>query len=414
MGAKKNRWISLFAGVCIEAMLGMGYAWSVFQDPFIEKFGWSITGISYAYTTMCVLTMLLTMILGKLIRQKLRVKQEVLLGGIIYSIAIFGMSTMSGELWELYLWWGIVYPVGTFMSYPVLISYAVELFPDKAGLAGGIMTAGYGVGSVIWAPLVSKIYLDSGDILIAFRILGISFLLGIILFTRFLCEAPRQVEVSPQRHRQSTSAKKYVNSLYETGIAGMVKCLEFYMCVVALLAVLACGGMVVSQGAPIVKQNLQFTATKAAGIVSLLSIANMAGRLLWGTVSDHIGKAKTVGLLNAITVASMFCLLAFENPLIYVGALFCSMLAYGGASSMVAPVTAELFGVKHMAENYTVTFSAFGISGLLGPALISSIRQNSGRYEGAFLCGLIFALAGVIACSIILKKFIEVNRRKSV
>ena len=57
MDFRKRRWICLVSAVLIEALLGVPYAWSVFQQPFIDKYGWTISQISTAYTSMYIFTM---------------------------------------------------------------------------------------------------------------------------------------------------------------------------------------------------------------------------------------------------------------------------------------------------------------------------------------------------------------------
>ena len=47
MDFRKKRWICLFAGLGIEALSGLLYAWSVFQAPLMEKYGWSVTQVSF-------------------------------------------------------------------------------------------------------------------------------------------------------------------------------------------------------------------------------------------------------------------------------------------------------------------------------------------------------------------------------
>ena len=394
MPFQKRRWIALAAAVLIEMQLGIAYAWSVFLEPLTAKYGWTVSGITTAYTMMYIFVMLFTMFFGQRLRKALALKKEVLIGGIIYAAALLGMSMMRSSVIELCFWWGIVYSVGTSMSYPVLISYAIELFPDKPGLAGGIVTAGYSLGSVIWAPLTAHIVETTGDISTAFRILGIAFLIGIPVMTVFLMNVSEIPAMKPIA--QGTKQAALPSSIYDMGKSEMIRTGAFYAGMAALILGLACGGMTVSQASPIMTLRFGVSATQAAFVVSLLSVMNMAGRILWGSVSDRIGKLKTLAVLHVIAGVSMAGLLLIHQQTLFTVMLMGTLLAYGGVTCLVAPVTGELFGQAHVAENYTVTFCAFGLSSFFGPSLVSAIRQSTGDYTLAFAVAVVFSVIGAV------------------
>lgn len=405
MPFSRRRWICLLAATVIEVLLGIAYAWSVFQGPFTEKYGWSISGITGAYTLMCLVTMLFTVFGGEKLRRRLTIRREVFIGGVIYSAAIIGMSLMTGHLPELYFWWGLVLPVGTAMSYPVLLSYALQLFPDRTGLAGGLVSAGYALGSVIWAPLTTVITAAAGDISAAFRVLGILFLAGISLMALLLREVPpdfrRQLREGKKGERQKAPARR---SFYNMGRREMLRTEVFYLAMASLLLALSCGNMVISQGSPIMTHHFAVSATEAALVVSLLSVANMGGRMLWGAASDRIGKVRTLGILHIIAAVFTAGLTVLQSQTLFVAALMGTIFAYGGATSMLAPVTEELFGPEYITENYSVTFCGYTLSGMIGPTLVSAIRQGTGSYTPAFLSAALFSGAGTVLCAVLLWK----------
>ena len=60
---EQKRWISLFSGIFIEVLAGIAYAWSVFTLPLNEKFNWSMSQLSIAYTLMSVTMMISAIII---------------------------------------------------------------------------------------------------------------------------------------------------------------------------------------------------------------------------------------------------------------------------------------------------------------------------------------------------------------
>ena len=145
MDFEKRRWISLLAGVIIEVLAGSGYAWSVFTVPLSEKFGWTMSQLSMVYTISTVSMMLSTMFLVPIVRRKTNIKNCILLGGLLYGVG----GVLGGWISNIYLFYlvySVLRGVGNALVYPVLISYSLELFPEKTGFSSGIMAAGYGFG----------------------------------------------------------------------------------------------------------------------------------------------------------------------------------------------------------------------------------------------------------------------------
>jgi OFA family oxalate/formate antiporter-like MFS transporter len=172
----------------------------------------------------------------------------------------------------------------------------------------------------------------------------------------------------------------------------MIKKPVFYMLMVSMILGLACGGMVVNQGSPIVQLKFGMPATAAATVVSFLAIGNTAGRFLWGSVSDRIGKIETIRLLNILQAVFMLLLLFLNSKIIFIIVLMGTTFCYGGLACLLAPVVGELFGNKHISENYSVAFVAYGLSALFGPMLIANIRQATGEYAYGYMFAILFSL----------------------
>lgn len=398
MDFRKKRWISLIAGVIIELLSGIAYAWSVFQTPLTEKFGWTISQVTLAYTIYFLGIMVVSMLFGARLKKMLSIRQEVLLGAVLYGGGILLMSFMRGSIWELYLFFGILSAVGTAMIYPVLISYALELFPERTGFAGGLMTAGYGLGAVIWAPLTGIITERTGDISKAFLLMGILFTVGIIVLAQLLRTPPEgfREEILKERKTGAASGKVAITSVYNVGKNQMIKMPVFYVLFISLLIGLACGSMIITQGSPILQQMFEMPATVTAMIVSLLAVTNTIGRLAWGAFSDRFGKIRTLMLVHTLTAVCMLLLTVTHVPTAFIGVLLGTTFCYGGVACLVAPSTEEMFGGTHISENYSITYGTFGLSSMIGPMLIARIRESTGMYTMGFSVACVMAAVGFV------------------
>ena len=416
MEFKKSRWVSLIAGVIIELLSGIAYAWSMFQTPLTEKYGWSISQVTLAYTIYFLAIMFMSLFFGAKLKQKLSIKQEVLIGGILYGGGILLMAFMRGSIIELYLFFGILAAIGTAMIYPVLISYALELFPERTGFAGGLMTAGYGLGAVVLAPLTSIITSKTGDISRAFLVMGILFMVGIVVLAQLLKTPPegfREMILSemPAAGEAAAAKKPAKVSVYDMNKNQMVRTPVFYMLFISLLIGLACGSMIITQGAPMM-QLMGIAPALISMLVSLLAVTNTIGRLAWGAFSDRFGKVRTLVLVHILTAVVMFLLLIAKVPGLFVGLLLVTTFCYGGVACLVAPSTEEMFGGKHIGENYSITYCTFGISSFIGPILIARIRESMGTYTPGFAVAGVLAVIGFAIAFLLARKVVKKQDEK--
>lgn len=399
MDFRKKRWISLFAGLGIEALSGLLYAWSVFQAPLMEKYGWSVTQVALTYSLSSISTMLGTMFFGGKAHRLLSVRKELLLGTLLYSLFMMATAFIGGRLILLYLFLGVLSAVGQAFVYPLLIGYAVEMFPDHSGFAGGVMTAGYGLGSVLWAPLATRLHAMTGDISQVFLILGAFFLCGMLLLSLLIFSPPpefrREMLELRAAHVHHHGHPAIPDSLYDVDTPAMLRTPLFYMAFLTLLLCISCGNMLINQAAPIMTLTFGDSPAAAAGLVSILAVFNVTGRLLWGPVSDRLGKTTTLVVINILLVLFTLGMLLFSDRLPFTAALLGVILCYGGLACLIAPLTAELFGHRHVTENYSVMFCVFGCSSLVGPPLISVIRDMTGAYTIAYICLVTFAMLGL-------------------
>ena len=127
------------------------------------------------------------LLFGGLIR-RMSSRLCVAVGAVLFGAGLFAAGLMS-QLWQLYLFYGVISGLGVGFIYPSMMAYVVRLFPDRSGMASGLGTAAYGSGAILWAPtaaaLMEKVGLGS-----AFRVLGVLFAAVILLGSLLLAEPP--------------------------------------------------------------------------------------------------------------------------------------------------------------------------------------------------------------------------------
>lgn len=373
---QKRRWVCLLTAAVICVCAGFGYAWSVLQTSIIAGYGWPDSQVSLTYTITVVCSTMAPLLFGGPI-WKLGPRRCVMVGAVLFGGGLFCTGLIQ-SVWQLYFCYVILSGLGCGFIYPSMMAYVVRLYPDRAGMALGIGTAAYGSGAILWAPVMVKL-MDSLSLSLAFRILGIAFLAVILVDSSLLREPPEDFAAA-------IGAAETVGK--ESGCAGglrrgeMIRTPTFYCMVGVFTCGLVAGVIVISQASPILQQSYDFPASRAALFVSLFAACNMAGRFLWGGLSDRLGIQKTVAAVFALCILSMAALAAS---------------CYGGFASVLTPLTSRMFGPRYITENYGVMYVVFGLASLIGPALAVRCKAAAGgSYTGAFLAAAALALAGLV------------------
>lgn len=390
MEFKQIRWRCMIAAMVLALFSGIGYAWSVFQGPLIQLFGWDLKTASLTFTIQVLTSTLSPIFIGRF-QKRLGVANYLRLGIVVYAAGLFATRFTPGITY-LYLIFGIVVGIGLGMLYPCLVAYGTSLFPEKTGLASGLMAGSYGFGAVLWAPTATLI-MKQYDVLTVFAILA-------VLFAAVMFPLTFLIRAVPESFRQSAAVQKKVSGKKAAVAADytwreMLKSYRYYVLLIVLTLGATAGLMVTGHASGILQESLGFSAERAAVFVGLLSVSNTAGRLVLGPLSDRIGRYHTMMFQFAMIGISMLILTSASGAL-FVAALLMISACYGGFTAMIAPVCADNFGLKYHAVNYTFLYMAYGFAGVIGPQLAAGIKSASGGYVYAFFTVAVMSAVGLL------------------
>lgn len=389
MEFKQIRWRCMITAMILGLFSGIGYAWSVFQGPLIQLFGWDLKTISLTFTIQVLTSTISPVFLGKY-QKKIGVANYLRVGIAVYTVGLFA-TRFTPAITYLYLIFGVTVGIGLGMLYPCLVAYATSLFPDKTGLASGLMAGAYGFGAVLWAP-TATVFIVKYGVLTVFAILAVVF--AVVMFP--LSFLIREV---PEEFRQSSGGMKkaavQTAAVVDYTWREMLKSSRYYILLIILTLGASAGLMVTGHASGILQESLGYTAERAAVFVGLLSVSNTLGRLLLGPLSDRVGRYPTMMFQFAMVGISMVVLTTAPGPL-FIAALMLNSACYGGFTAMIAPVCADNFGLKYHAVNYTFLYMAYGFAGVIGPQLAAAIKAASGGYIYAFLTVAVMSVAGFL------------------
>ncbi len=407
-----NRWIQLVLGVaCMVTIANLQYGWVLFVAPIHDKFQWDQPSIHLALGIF-VLIETWTVPAAGFLADRFGPRPVIMVGG-----ALAGLSWMlnaSADSLSLLYASAALGGVGAGAVYATCVGNALRWFPDRRGLAVGLVTAGYGAGAAITALPIMHMITAYG-----YPTAFLRFGLGqglIVLLLGYLFAAPRPGSVKPSPWLKQTAR--------DAAPAGMLRQPAFWVTYAMFALVGAAGLSAIAQLPPVARDfGIANSSVSFAGLMlPALSFALSLDRVLsgltrpfFGWLSDHWGRENTMALAFALQAAGIFALFFFgRDPGIFV---LLSALVYftlGEIYSLFPAICADTFGVEYAATNAGFLYTARSTAALLAP-LAGVISRSTGSWHAAFALAVgvnvVAALAALLVLKPMRKTYLAAERR---
>jgi MFS family permease len=125
----------------------------------------------------------------------------------------------------------------------------------------------------------------------------------------------------------------------------------------------------------------------AATYVSMISVFNMAGRFVWASVSDKIGRKNTyyvffiAGVLLYLSIPLTAMQVSASPSVVWLvafyGATMLIFTMYGGGFATIPAYLADIFGAKFVGGIHGRLLTAWSVAAVLGNWAISSLRTRA-------------------------------------
>ena len=158
-----KRWLIAPAALGIHLCIGSVYAWSLFNPALVKRIGvvasaaddWTLKQVVWVFTVAIVCLGLSAAVAGKWLekvgpRMVGVVATACWAGGFV----IGGTGIVSGQLWLLYVGYGVIGGCGLGLGYVSPVSTLIRWFPDRRGMATGIAIMGFGGGAMLAQPMI--------------------------------------------------------------------------------------------------------------------------------------------------------------------------------------------------------------------------------------------------------------------
>ncbi|MFA6033367.1 MAG: OFA family MFS transporter [Myxococcota bacterium] len=406
MKAEGGRWVYVILGLVINLCLGSVYAYSIFKGP-VEK----VLGVSASQGILPFMIFLaffaVTMFFGGKLMEKLGPRNQIIIGGIIVGLG-WMLSSLATNIWMLTLTYGVIAGSGVGLVYGCPVAMGARWFPDRKGLAVGLMLAGFGGSALITGKIASVLIGDpkalpldqlAANLSNTFLYFGMFFTVVLIILA-----IPYRFPVvgwKPEGWAPAASAAPALDITAKQ----MIRTSTFWGLFGCFLIGSISGLMAIGIAKPVGSEIIKIAGETAATLVGIFAIFNAAGRPLFGWITDKFApRGAAVLNLGIILVSSLLMLAAGEGSTGLYVCGFCGFwLCLGGWLAIAPTATAVYFGVKNAARNYGVVFFAYGLGAIVGGIISGQAKDVFGAYTFAFYPTAALAAIGMVLAALLIK-----------
>jgi len=463
--ANYNRWLVPPAALAIHLCIGMAYGFSVFWVPLGRAVGvsqgldkavpcpgdattffgkvaitghalfatdcdWTQFDLGWMFTLFFVLLGTSAAIWGGWLERvgprKAGAVAALCWGG---GLLISAVGVYIHQLWLMWLGSGVIGGIGLGLGYISPVSTLIKWFPDRRGMATGMAIMGFGGGAMIGSPLAT-ILMEHFKTLTDVGVWQTFVALGLIYFV-FMLGGAFGYRLPPAGWRPAgwtppTNAKAMITT-GNVDLKDAHKTLQFWLIWAVLCLNVSAGIGIIGAASPMLQETFggrlfgdpsvgfaQFNdAQKAqaalvgAAFVGLFSLFNIAGRFLWASLSDKIGRKMTyytfftLGFLcyaAAPTLATLGMLGLFA-------AAFCLIASmYGGGFATIPAYLADIFGTQYVGAIHGRLITAWSAAGIIGPVIVNYMhdsRKAAGIAANQIYHPIFYVLAGLLVAGFI-------------
>jgi OFA family oxalate/formate antiporter-like MFS transporter len=412
---KSSRWLVVLGAILIQLALGALYAWSVFTKLLTDPDGvYRFTATQTAWIFSAGLaTFALVMVLAGRWQAITGPRVMSMLGGLLLGLGFVLGGLLGYTFWMQFLFIGVVAGAGIGLAYVVPIAVGVKWFPDKKGMITGLAVAGFGFGATIWVKLAGSWFggllntttlLGLPGVQSVFLIYGIVFAALVLLGSLAMVDPPEGYRPAGWAPAEAEAASQHNGIGYLPG--QMLRTPQYYAIWLVFASSAIAGLMVIYCIQLFGLDALAYHGVENAIVITGTAMAwyaifNGLGRILWGMVSDRIGRKNAI---IAMSAAQGVVMLAMYHGFINFGQaagliVGASLIGfnYGGIFALFPAITADYFGDKQVGRNYGWVFTAYGVAGILGP-LLAGVFKDSAAAGGSPVAWMTPFLVAGSAC----------------
>jgi oxalate/formate antiporter len=376
-----NRWCQLACGVvCAMVASNPQYIWTLLTHPLMQRLGVSLPALQVTFSILIVCQTFLSPLEGYLI-ERFGARWLLAAGGALTGLSWI-LTSSASSLTQVYLAYGVIGGLGVGIIVVGTIGLMARWFPDKRGLAIGVVMAGFGMGSMLttWPIAASLAKYGYQHTLAGFGVLlavvGIAAGLG--------------MRLPPSGYMADWRPPVAARAARDTRTGAMLRTPIFWL-LFAMMSMMSTSGLMVTSQMAVFTRDFGLADLSVFGLAALPlaltidRVANGVTRPLFGWISDRIGREPTMCIAFGMEAAAMALWLALRHdPLLFVLLSGVVFLGWGEIFSLFPSTLTDTFGSRHAIVNYACLSYAQGVGSILGGPVAALLHQRTGGWHAVF------------------------------
>ncbi|MYC71948.1 MAG: OFA family MFS transporter [Gemmatimonadetes bacterium] len=393
---------SLMALFCtvLQVCFGTVYAWSFFQTLLVRQLGWSFTETAWAFS-LTILSLGTSAAWAGVLLPKVGPRRLAVTGSVMFSVG-YMLASLALQ-WDMlalfYVGYGVIGGAGIGLGYVTPVATVAKWFPDKKGLATGIVVMGFGVGAFLLSKGLAPLLVShlAGDLADVFFGLGVIFACVLIPCSLLLSNPPAAAAAVTEQTPadESDSAAPYLRSS-EFALMWIV----FFFNIAAGISVISFQSELLQEVWGLADPTVEpaMLAEYGATLIAVSSLCNGVGRLFWGLLSDRLGRVRVFRILLASQMVVFGILMTERNPYVFSVLVCYVLLCFGGGFATMPSFVLDVFGPQKMSTIYGTILTAWAAAGICGPLYVGYLKDQypDRAFIYCFLIGILMLGLGYV------------------
>ena len=370
----------------------------VLITPLEREFGWDRATISAAIAVSILTFGLGGPISGSLVN-RFGPRKVIIAGTVLIAAGLFAFLSLR-DVWQLFLFWGIVVGIGTGAVGNVLgATIAHRWFRSHRGLVIGAFGAATSTGQLLFIPAMAALT-DNGGWRSAIALLIGACLVVLVPVALFMRDGPEDKGLRAFGEQLVVSDLDKAADTRRTPMRMALRTADFWLLAGSFFI---CGytsnGLI---GTHLIPHAIEhgFTTVTAASAVGVMGAMNIVGTLSSGWLSDRFDNRKLLAIYYGFRAVSLTLL-----PLVFdVSGLYVFAVLYGLDWIATVPPTANLvagiFGRASLGTIYGWVFFSHMVGAALAAYLGGYVHTILGDYNLMFISAALF---GFVAAGLALR-----------
>ncbi len=380
---RSSRLVAVIVCTVLQLCFGTVYAWSYFQTLLVRQSGWSFTETAWAFS-LAIFSLGVSAAWAGQALPRIGPRRLALAGSALFCCGylVAGIALRLDNVPFFCLGYGVFGGIGIGMGYVTPVATVAKWFPDRKGLATGVVVMGFGVGALLLSKVLAPVLLvrTAGDLPLVFFGLGAVFAAILFPASLLMSNPPRaspalaHPEAGPAR--EDPEAAPSVGAYLRTGQFALLWTVFFFN-IAAGISIISFQSELLQEVWGLADPALEpaVLAEYGATLIAVSSVFNGLGRLFWGLLSDRIGRVNVFRILLATQMVVFGVLMTETNPWIFSVLVCYVLLCFGGGFATMPPFIIDMFGARRMSAIYGAVLTAWAAAGIAGPLYVGYLKD---------------------------------------